>query len=278
MLRSSVIQLISGRMLLFQSKLLSSQSLDSIKFNKSSKISISPKISTWLNLKDLVIVLARYATTKAIYGLKQAPRCWNKRFKSFAENSGLKQSNCDPCLFFNDEKSMYLIVYVDDGIIAADEEQTVNLFLKKLESEFSVVIEAYCRKILSRFDMINSNHVSTPIEKGAISTDDSVSLSADVPYREAVGNLMFLAIVTRPDIAYAVGVLSQVLDKPQQIHWTMVKRILRYLNGTQKYGIMYLSVSSATLESYSDSDYAGDPLTRRSTSGMVFKYNGGAIA
>ncbi|GFY70181.1 retrovirus-related Pol polyprotein from transposon TNT 1-94 [Trichonephila inaurata madagascariensis] len=175
---------------------------------------------------------------KSIYDLKQAPRCWNKSFKSFAENSGLKQSNCDPCLFFNDEKSMYLIVYVDDGIIAADEEQTVNLFFKKLESEFSVVIgeayyflgmqiehlecgkifihqEAYCRKILSRFDMINSNHVSTPIEKGAITTDDSVSLSADVPYHEAVSSLMFLAIVTRPDIAYAVGVLFQVLDKPQ---------------------------------------------------------------
>ncbi|GFT80250.1 retrovirus-related Pol polyprotein from transposon TNT 1-94 [Trichonephila clavipes] len=154
--------------------------------------------------------------------------------------SGLKQSNCDPCLFFNDEKSMYLIVYVDDGSIAADEEQTVNLFLKKLESEFSVVIgeanyflgmqiehlqcgkifihqEAYCRKILSRFDMFSSNHVSTPIEKVAISTDDSVSLSADVPYREAVGSLMFLAIVTRPDIAYALGVLSQVLDKPCKI-------------------------------------------------------------
>ncbi|GFY46299.1 retrovirus-related Pol polyprotein from transposon TNT 1-94 [Trichonephila inaurata madagascariensis] len=242
---------------------------------------------------------------KSIYGLKQAPRCWNKCFKSFAEDSGLKQSNCDPCLFFNDEKSMYLIVYVDDGIIAADEEQTVKLFLKKLESEFSVVIgeanyflgiqnehlechkifihqEAYCRKILSRFDMINSNHVSTPFEKGAITTDDSVSLSDDVSYREAVGilmgGLMFLAIVTRPDIAYAVGVLSQVLDKPQQIHWTMVKRILRYLNGTKKCGIMYLGVSSATLESYSDSDYVGNPSTRRSTSGMVFKYNGGAIA
>ncbi|GFV79340.1 retrovirus-related Pol polyprotein from transposon TNT 1-94 [Trichonephila clavipes] len=60
---------------------------------------------------------------KSIYGLKQAPRCWNKRFKSFAENSGLKQSNCDPCLFFNDEKSMYLIVYIDDRIIAADKEK-----------------------------------------------------------------------------------------------------------------------------------------------------------
>ncbi|GFX54166.1 retrovirus-related Pol polyprotein from transposon TNT 1-94 [Trichonephila clavipes] len=89
--------------------------------------------------------------------------------------------------------------------------------------------EALCRKILSRFDMINSNHVSTHIEKSVITTEDSVSLSAerDVPYGEAVGSLVFLAFVTRPDIAYAVEVLSQVLDKPQQIHWTMVKRILR---------------------------------------------------
>ncbi|GFQ95685.1 retrovirus-related Pol polyprotein from transposon TNT 1-94 [Trichonephila clavata] len=101
--------------------------------------------------------------------------------------------------------------------------------------------------------------VSTPIEKGAITTDDSVSLLADVPYRETVGSLMFLATVTRPDIAYAVGVLSQVLDKPLQVHWTMVKRILRYLNGTKKCGIMYLGVTSATLESYRDSDYPGDP-------------------
>ncbi|GFQ68286.1 hypothetical protein TNCT_456871 [Trichonephila clavata] len=57
----------------------------------------------------------------------------------------------------------------------------------------------------------------------------------------------------------------------------MVKRILRYLNGTKKCGIMYLVVTSATFESYSDSDYAGDPLTRSSTSGMVFKYNGGEV-
>ncbi|GFY68045.1 retrovirus-related Pol polyprotein from transposon TNT 1-94 [Trichonephila inaurata madagascariensis] len=78
--------------------------------------------------------------------------------------------------------------------------------------------EAYCGKILSCFDMINSNHVSSPIEKGAITTDDSVCLSTDVSYREAVRSLMFLAIVTRPDIAYTVGVFSQVSDKPQQIH------------------------------------------------------------
>ncbi|GFQ76741.1 retrovirus-related Pol polyprotein from transposon TNT 1-94 [Trichonephila clavata] len=123
--------------------------------------------------------------------------------------------------------------------------------------------------------MIDSNPVRTSIEWGAITTDDSVFLSAVVPYREAVGSLMFLAIVTISIITYAVGVLSQGLDKPQQIHRIMVKRILKYLNGTKKCGIMYLGVASATLESYSGSDYAGDPLIRRSR--MVFKFYRGAI-
>ncbi|GFR33069.1 retrovirus-related Pol polyprotein from transposon TNT 1-94 [Trichonephila clavata] len=123
--------------------------------------------------------------------------------------------------------------------------------------------------------------VSTPIEKGAITTDNSVSLSLFrlmYPTEKLWVVLSSWLLSPSPDIAYAVGVLFQVLDKPQQIYWTMVKRILRDLNGTKKCGIMYLGVTSATLESYSDSDYAGDPLTRRSTSGMVFKYNGGAIA
>ncbi|GBM10454.1 hypothetical protein AVEN_263364-1 [Araneus ventricosus] len=77
---------------------------------------------------------------KSIYGLKQAPRVWNERFKSFAMKCGLKQSNSDPCLFLNDEKSIYLILYVDDGIIASVDEQAVKQFLEKLKSEFSVVI------------------------------------------------------------------------------------------------------------------------------------------
>ncbi|GBN48468.1 Retrovirus-related Pol polyprotein from transposon TNT 1-94 [Araneus ventricosus] len=140
---------------------------------------------------------------KSIYGLKQAPRVWNERFKSFAMKCGLKQSNSDPCLFLNDEKSIYLIVYVDDGIISSVDEQAVKQFLEKLKSEFSVVI-----------GVANYFLVSTPVEKGTITTDHSEFLPATVPYREAIGSLMFLAIVSRPDISYAIGVLSQVLDKP----------------------------------------------------------------
>ncbi|GFR03757.1 retrovirus-related Pol polyprotein from transposon TNT 1-94 [Trichonephila clavata] len=143
-----------------------------------------------------------------------------------------------------------------------------RVFFMQSKNEVSKCLETFLNEAK------NTGHMIKEVLSdggGEITQYLSLSLSADVPYREAVGSLMFLAIVTRPDIAYAVGVLSQVLDKPQQIHWTMLKRILRYLNGTKKCGIMYLGVTSATLESYSDSDYAGDPLTRRSTSGMVFK-------
>lgn len=242
-----------------------------------------------------------YQLLKSIYGLKQAPRVWNERFKSFAMKCGLKQSNSDPCLFLNDEKSIYLIVYVDDGIIASVDEQAVKQFLEKLKSEFSVVIgvanyflgmqiecledgdifvhqEGYCRKILKHFEMSECNSVSTPVEKGTITTDHSEFLPATVPYREAIGSLMFLAIVSRPDISYAVGVLSQVLDKPQQVHWSMIKRIMRYLKGTEKCGILFKCNEDNTLQCFTDSDYAGDPLSRRSTSGMIFMSYGGAVS
>ena len=116
-----------------------------------------------------------------------------------------------------------------------------------------------------------------PIEKGSITANESAALPSSVPYCEAVGSLMLLAIVTRPDISYVVGVLSQVLDKLKQQLWNLMKRTLRYLKGTPKCGIMFTSYSKCNLQCFCDSDYAGDPLSRKSTSGIVFMNAGGAI-
>lgn len=80
--------------------------------------------------------------SKSIYGLKQAPRCWNERFKCFAEKCSLQQSSSDPCLFYNEDKSLLLIVYVDDGLIATKDEEIAKQFLEKLETEFCVTVEA----------------------------------------------------------------------------------------------------------------------------------------
>lgn len=99
------------------------------------------------------------------------------------------------------------------------------------------------------------------------------------PYREAVGCLMYLAVATRPDICFSVNYLSQFLDKPEESHWSMVKRILKYVKGTLSLGLKYRAAElSGVLEAFSDADYASEPTTRRSVSGLLFKYSGGAVS
>lgn len=97
-------------------------------------------------------------------------------------------------------------------------------------------------------------------------------------YREAVGSLTYLMVCTRPDIAYAVGQVAQFNHQPKLVNWVALKRILCYLKGTPKHGIIYKHSSHSVLVAYSDSDYAGDIISRRSTSGYLLLLNGGPIS
>ncbi len=240
---------------------------------------------------------------RSLYGLKQSPRCWNKKFKAFLTSHGLQTSEADPCLFYNaaEEHKLLIALYVDDGLVAAKNDEDLQRFLSDLKSQFEVTVsssscflglqysqlddgsivinqESYTKKVLQKFGMFECNKVATPCERQG---NDVVNEPCcdDIPYREAVGSLMYLATGTRPDIAYAVSSVSQALDKPTLRSWTMVKRIFRYLSGTIKLGIVYRhNEQSGVLKIYSDADYAGDVLTRRSTSGIVSMYMGGAIS
>lgn len=96
--------------------------------------------------------------------------------------------------------------------------------------------------------------------------------------REAVGSLMFLAVVSGPDIAYSVNSVSKYLNKHNDKHWRAVKRILSYLVGAIDYGLEYCSGKSSTeLIGYSDADFAGDLETRRSTTGYNFDLANGPV-
>lgn len=93
-----------------------------------------------------------------------------------------------------------------------------------------------------------------------------------IPYREAVGSLLYIAICTRPDISYAVGVLSQFSSNPGMKHWTAVKHLMRYLKTTMDYKLTYApDGSSDRFITYSDADFAGEHDSKRSTSGYVVK-------
>ena len=100
---------------------------------------------------------------------------------------------------------------------------------------------------------------------------------AKVPYSSAVGSIMYAMICTRPDIAFAVGVVSRYMSNPGKKHWEAVKGIMRYLNGTRDVCICFGSKGTC-VEGYTDADYAGDMDKRRSTLGYVFMFTGGAVS
>lgn len=139
--------------------------------------------------------------------------------------------------------------------------------------------------MLERFKLEDANPVSVPAEPGlhliqlqCPKTENEKRQTVNIPYREAIGSLLFIAKVSRPDIEYAINRASQFLTNYSQMHWQTVKRILRYLKGTIDYGIIYGNdMNDCTLYGYTDADYAGCIDTRKSTSGFVFMLNGGAI-
>ncbi|WJZ95088.1 hypothetical protein VitviT2T_013882 [Vitis vinifera] len=98
-----------------------------------------------------------------------------------------------------------------------------------------------------------------------------------VPYASVVGSLMYAMVCTRPDITYAVGVISRFLSNPGRLHWEAVKWIMRYLRGTSKLKLTFGS-GKPVLVGYTDSDMAGDVDNRRSTSGDLMTFSGGAVS
>ena len=97
-----------------------------------------------------------------------------------------------------------------------------------------------------------------------------------VPYKAAVGCLMYAMVATRPDLAFPVSVVSQHMSKYGPMHWAAVKRVMRDLQGTLGLKLQ-LGGAHATLHGFCDADWADDEADRRSTTGYVFRLGEGAI-
>lgn len=100
---------------------------------------------------------------------------------------------------------------------------------------------------------------------------------ARIPYASAIGSLMYAMLCTRPDIAYAVSLTSRYQSNPGLEHWIAVKNILKYLRRTKDLFLIY-GGGDLQLDGYTDSDFQSDIDDRKSTSGYVFIYNGGAVS
>ncbi|XP_051113714.1 secreted RxLR effector protein 161-like [Andrographis paniculata] len=100
----------------------------------------------------------------------------------------------------------------------------------------------------------------------------------NIPYASAVGSFMYVQVCTRPYISYAIEVLRRYQSNPGVDHWIAAKKVMRYLQGTKDFMLMYRKIDVLKMIGYSDSDYAGCIDTRKSISGYVFMLAGGAVS
>ncbi|XP_071681629.1 uncharacterized protein [Lolium perenne] len=234
--------------------------------------------------------------TKALYGLKQAPRAWHARLASALHTHGFIPSKADTSLFLfqRPRVTMYLLVYVDDIIFVSSSPTAATALISALGADFAVkdlgqlhfflgievahqshLSGSHSRSILSdllrRAGMLKCKMSPTPMSSiDKLSATDGVLLSSEdaTEYRSIVGGWQYLTI-TRPDLSYAVNRVCQYLHAPTDVHWSAVKRILRYVSHTSSFGLHLRASSSGVLSAFSNADWAGCPDDRRSTGGYA---------
>ncbi|KAG8489513.1 hypothetical protein CXB51_017534 [Gossypium anomalum] len=249
---------------------------------------------------------------KSLYGLKQSPRQWYKRFDSFMTSHDFKRSSFDSCVYFkknNDGSFVYLLLYVDDMLIAAKDKGEIRKVKAQLSEEFEMKDlgpvkkilgmkilrdrktsklylsqKGYIEKLLCRFNMRSAKPVSTPLAahfrlSSTLSpqSDDEIEYMSHVPYSSAVGSLMYAMVCSRPDLSYAVSAVSRYMANPGKEHWKVVQWILRYLRGTTDVCLQFGRTEDGVI-GYVDADFAGDLDRRRSLTGYVFTIGGCAIS
>jgi hypothetical protein len=240
---------------------------------------------------------------KSLYGLKQSSRNWNITINVWLIEYGFKASELDPCIYVKGVPGKMLIIalYVDDLVIAGHDRKMVDDFKAAISARFEMVdlgklewllgmevvrdrdkgtIEikqkAYLQQMLRRYKMDGCSSVSTPVIDIVRVAEDGED---DSLYRSAVGSILYASIMTRPDLAFAVSMVTRHLGKIKEDHRVVLKRIFRYIQGTLDLGIMYGARSKdTTLVGYCDADWANEKDTRRSTAAHVLTMAGGAVS
>jgi hypothetical protein len=231
---------------------------------------------------------------RALYGLKQAPRAWYSRIDNYLQGMGFTKSEADSNLYYIivGGEPLILVLYVDDLFLTGS-ERLIAECKRDLASEYEMKdlglmhyflgLEVWQRdgqtflgqgkyavEILKRFGMLDCRPMSMPMVTNWKKLDASRSEAVDPTlYRQLIGSLMYL-VNTRPDICFAVNTLSQFMVEPRRLHWVAAKHVLRYLRGTVDYGLSYIQGDGVKLTGFTDADWAGNTVDRKSTSGCCF--------
>ncbi|PKU65510.1 Retrovirus-related Pol polyprotein from transposon TNT 1-94 [Dendrobium catenatum] len=229
---------------------------------------------------------------KAIYGLKQAPRQWFHKLTSFLISFGFHFSKADPSLLLYNKNgiSIYFLAYVNDILLTGNHPPTMQQLLNQLQQTFSlkkmqnvdlflgIQIQQtahglflhqshYARELIHSAGLDNSKPVSTPISaKCPKISSDTAPYDNITQYRQLAGSLQYLT-VTRPDIAFATNLICQQMHCPTVSDFKRLKRLLRYIKGTQTHGLP-ITPSPLILTTFADADWASNTEDRKSITGF----------
>jgi hypothetical protein len=232
-----------------------------------------------------------YRLSKALYGLKQAPRAWYERLHDFLIEKGFKIGIVDTTLFIKKHNGDIFIcqVYVDDIIFGLTNDCHCKEFGELMSKEFEMSMigeltfflgfqvkqmkdgnflsqEKYTKDLLKRFNMEKCKPIKTLMPtNGHLNLNDGGNLVDRTLYRSMIGSLLYLT-ASRPDIMFSVCMCARFQANPKKAHLHAVKRILRYLKHIPSVGLWYLKGATFDLIGYSDSDYVGCKIDRKSTS------------
>eukprot|EP00253_Pinus_taeda_P021573 PITA_21573 len=208
------------------------------------------------------------------------PRAWYYHLNKYLHQQGFSKGSADSNLYIKieDNKLLRLVVYVDDIIFHSNEEAMSQNFALVMQKEFKMSLlgdltyflglqiqqnkddiflsqTKYLKQILKKYGMEDSKPVCTPMVIGcSLSANDESATVHQPTYRSMIGSLLYLTS-TRPDIMHAVGMVGRFQANPKETHLQVVKRIFKYLQGTQNYGLWYPRDADLTLHAYTDADW-----------------------
>ena len=251
---------------------------------------------------------------KAIYGLRSSPKAWQNHLAQVLKQLGLQRSAAEPNIYFTSTRDCFVLVYVDD-LLFLGEEQVTNQLFTAIQQQLLLrptgtltpgnTVSFLGRNITNRGDhyeiSLNDDYTTTLLTEmglqdckpapapgtSALKTatadhEQALSQEEHAQFRRAVGKLQWMTY-TRPDISYATKELARSLQQPTTADQQKLKHLLRYIKGTRHYKQIIRPTAKIPpraipdLNVFVDSDWAGCPQTRRSTSGFVITLLGATI-
>jgi len=246
---------------------------------------------------------------KSLYGLKQSPHLFNKALDKWLREQGLIPTKADPCIYVRRTGNSILLlsIHVDDQLIACTSTQELEEFKRLLNNRFEcsdggpvnyflginiyrdipakrlyLSQEHYLESLLARFGMTNCHPSKTILPsdfKPVTPTDEEFEAAKHLDFPSMAGGILYAASITRPDLAYAAGLLCRFISKWSIQIFQAAKHVLRYIRGTTDLCLTYDGHGSQrVLLGYADADWGGCLNTRRSTTGYIFQTYGGIVA